>query len=363
MKLLVIEDNSTLAQTIVAGLTQQNYVVDLAEDGETGLDNALAYDYDLILLDINLPHLDSISLCRRLRQAGNTSPIVLLSASTTTQDMVAGLDAGADDYIIKPCPVEGLAARVRALLRRNREASTPTLQWGNLEINPSTCEVTCQEQPLRLSPKEYGLLYLLMSSPTRIFSQDYIIEKLWAFGDPPNRETVKAHIKGLRRKLNQAGAGDIIETVYGFGYRLKDLCELQMASSTLNPILERFMAMRQMEYLILNPDLTILESSANAKRFCDFPEKLAIGKSVTTSFPELIGLDDILLDVLAKKKEDFRLEGVARSHNPQRPEYINIYSMNVDNQLFILFEDVSSEMSWKQTVTQQENETYLLLGF
>jgi len=363
MKLLVIEDNQTLAKTIVAGLTQQNYVVDLAYDGETGLDNALAYNYDLILLDINLPHLDSISLCRRLRQAGNTSPIVLLSASAATQDMVAGLDAGADDYIIKPCPVEGLAARIRALLRRNRDASTPTLQWGNLEIDPSTCEVTCQGQPLRLSPKEYSLLYLLMSSPTRIFSQDYIIEKLWTFGDPPNRETVKAHVKGLRRKLKKAGVGDIIETVYGFGYRLKDLCELQTASSPLNPILERFVAMRQMEYLILNPDLTIREISDQAHKFCDFPEKLTIGQSVCISFPELIGLDDILLDVLAGKTEDFRLEGVARSHNPQRPEYIDIYSMNVDNQLFLLFEDVSPEMSWRQTVTQQENETYLLLGF
>jgi hypothetical protein len=121
--------------------------------------------------------------------------------------------------------------------------------------------------------------------------------------------------------------------------------------------------MRQMEYLILNPDLTIREISDQAHKFCDFPEKLTLGKSVCISFPELIGLDDILLDVWAGKTEDFRLEGVARSHNPQRPEYIDIYSMNVDNQLFLLFEDVSHQMSWKQTVTQQENETYLLLGF
>ncbi|TAD80237.1 MAG: response regulator [Oscillatoriales cyanobacterium] len=221
MRFLLVEDDPTISHTLGAALAEQFYVVDVAEDGQEGLDYTRSFTYDLVILDVSLPRLDGLSLCRQLRREKYTGPILLLTARGETEDKVRGLDAGADDYVVKPCTVPELMARVRALLRRQRSADAPVLEWGFLRLDPSSGQVTYRDRPVKLSPKEYSLLELLLRHPRRLFSRSAILEHLWSLGDFPGEETVKAHIKGLRRKLSLAGARDVVETVYGMGYRLR----------------------------------------------------------------------------------------------------------------------------------------------
>ncbi|MCW6034972.1 response regulator [Spirulina subsalsa FACHB-351] len=220
MRLLLVEDDEIQAQAIHQALTQQGYVVDLAVDGETGWDFVQAFTYDLILLDISLPKLDGISLCRRIRQQNLTVPILLLTARDDSQDKVQGLDAGADDYVVKPCTPPELFARLRALLRRRSVAGALLLEWGDLCLDPSSHNVTYQEEFLSLSPKEYGLLELFLRNPKRVLTHSTILEHLWSFDDPPTEATIRAHMKRLRRKLKNVGIDEIIQTIYGVGYRL-----------------------------------------------------------------------------------------------------------------------------------------------
>jgi len=234
MRILLVEDDAEIALAVAAVLNKQNYVVDVAANGEAGWEFAVACDYDLIVLDVMLPKLDGISLCRKLRQEGGCRmPILLLTARDTATDKVMGLDAGADDYLVKPFDFQEFIARLRALLRRGNSPLPPILQWGSLHLDPSTCEVTYGSQVLSLTPKEYGVLELFLRNQQRVFSRSAIIDHLWSFDDPPEEATIKSHIKGLRQKLKAAGAStDLIETVYGLGYRLKALsdeekCQIQ----------------------------------------------------------------------------------------------------------------------------------------
>ncbi|XGV97810.1 MAG: response regulator [Leptolyngbya sp. BL-A-14] len=228
MRILLVDDDALLTQTLASYLITQHYVVDVAMDGEAGWSYAQAANYDLILLDIDLPKLDGVRLCQTLRQAKYTMPILLLTAQGDSADKVLGLDAGADDYLVKPCTTEELSARIRALLRRQHTAM-PVLQWGELLLDPCTCEVVYQKQVLPLSPKEYGLLELFLRNPQRVFSSSSILEHLWGF-DAPGEETIRTHIKRLRRKLKAAGVDEIIDTIYGMGYRLKALTEPEPAT-------------------------------------------------------------------------------------------------------------------------------------
>jgi DNA-binding response OmpR family regulator len=225
MRILLIEDDDLLAQAVATYLTKQNYVVDIAADGEVGWELVNVCNYDLILLDIVLPKLDGISLCRQLRQSGYQMLILLLTAKDTRTDKVIGLDAGADDYVVKPFDFEELSARIRALLRRGNTSLPPVLEWGALRLDPSTCEVTYADISLNLTAKEFSLLDLFLRNNQRIFSRSAIVDQLWsAEKDPPEENTIKSHIKSLRQKLKAAGANyDFIETVYGMGYRLKSL--------------------------------------------------------------------------------------------------------------------------------------------
>lgn len=216
-----------LAQALAADLTKQRYVVDIAANGEEGWNFIEAAAYDLVVLDISLPKLDGISLCQRIRLQGHTVPILLLTAKDQSRDKVRGLDAGADDYLVKPCTLEEFCARIRALLRRGDRPEVPTLEWGELHLDPNTCEVSYQQKPCPLSSKEHGLLELFLRNPRRVFSSGAILEHLWTFGETPGEETVRAHIKRLRRKLKAVGADDVIETIHGMGYRLKPLPEEQ----------------------------------------------------------------------------------------------------------------------------------------
>ncbi|MCF4965973.1 response regulator [Nostoc sp. CMAA1605] len=221
MKILIVEDDELNASALSVVLANQNYVVELATDGNSAWDLVETYDYDLILLDVILPKLDGISLCRQIRASGRQMPILLLTGCDSGHEKAIGLDAGADDYVVKPFDQEELVARIRALLRRGGTVSQPILECGNLRLDPSSCEVTYRQELLSLTPKEYALLELFLRNHRRVFSCSMILEHLWSYEDTPSEEAVRTHIKGLRMKLRNAGVpGDLIETVYGIGYRL-----------------------------------------------------------------------------------------------------------------------------------------------
>lgn len=222
MRILLVEDDAGFAEALAEALSDQWYVVDVASDGEAGWMQAQAMDYDLMLLDVMLPKLDGISLCQRLRAKGYSNPILMITARDTSYDKVSGLDAGADDYVVKPIDLPELLARVRALLRRGMSSTSPVLEWGGLKLDPSTYDVSYDNKPLRLTPKEYALLELFLRSGRRVLSRSLLIEHIWSLESPPTEDTVKAHVKSLRNKLKTVGAPhDLIETVHGLGYRLK----------------------------------------------------------------------------------------------------------------------------------------------
>ncbi|MGF1938466.1 MAG: response regulator [Nostoc sp. ChiQUE02] len=226
MKILVVEDDELNASALTAVLTNQNYAVEVATDGDAAWDFIQTYDYDLILLDIVLPKLDGISLCRQIRSSGLQMPILLLTGRDSSHEKAIGLDAGADDYVVKPFDQEELIARIRALLRRKGVTSQPVLEYGKLQLDPSSCEVIYAGNLLPLTPKEFALLELFLRNTRRVFSCGMILEHLWSYEDTPQEEAVRTHIKGLRQKLKAVGAAsDLVETVYGIGYRLKPLEE------------------------------------------------------------------------------------------------------------------------------------------
>ncbi len=222
MRLLLVEDDIQLAESLTEVLEAQHYVVDTVKDGEAGWCQIQLMDYDLTLLDVTLPYLDGIQLCQRLRSRGYELPVLMLTARDTSQDKVRGLDSGADAYMVKPFDLSELLAQIRALLRRGSSQSPIALIWENLSLNPDTYEVSYNKQPLRLTPKEFSILELLMRNGRRVLSRSFILESLWSMKSPPDEETVKAHIKSLRNKLKAAGAPKtLIETVHGMGYRLQ----------------------------------------------------------------------------------------------------------------------------------------------
>jgi DNA-binding response OmpR family regulator/HPt (histidine-containing phosphotransfer) domain-containing protein len=230
MRILLVEDDEAIVEVVTAILDAQHYVVDVATDGEAGWELVEAFPYDLVLLDIILPKLDGIAFCRKLRNQKNQVLVMLLTARDTTTDKLIGLDAGADDYLVKPFDVQELAARIRALLRRGSTVAPSVLSCGNLRLDPSACEVTHNGEILRFSRKEYLLLELFLRQQHRVFSRSAIVDQIWSFSeDPPNEDTVKSHIKSIRRKLSAVGVDDLIETLYGQGYRINP------AYSSANP--------------------------------------------------------------------------------------------------------------------------------
>lgn len=222
MRILLIEDDERIAEPLVEYLIYQYHVVDRAQDGITGWEHALATPYDLILLDLMLPRLDGITLCRRLRASGCKALILMLTAKDTTTDKIIGLDAGADDYLVKPFKIQELAARIRALARRSPDIQPPVLTCGNFQLDPSTHQVTYAGKLLSLTPKEYMLLEVFLRNPTRVFTRSELLNKLWEFEDILGEETIKTHLTNLRRKIKEAGSGsDSIKNVYGIGYCLQ----------------------------------------------------------------------------------------------------------------------------------------------
>jgi DNA-binding response OmpR family regulator/HPt (histidine-containing phosphotransfer) domain-containing protein len=233
MRVLVVEDDPSIAELIEAILYQENYAVDLATDGQIGLELSDSYEYDLILLDVSLPRRDGISICQEIRSRGSQVPIMLLTALDSPVDRARGLNAGADDYLGKPFdPVEFLA-RIHALLRRSSNIPTPILTWGELQLDPLSATVTYADRSVAVTPKEYAMLELFLRNSKRVFSCNAILEHLWSYDEAPSEEAIRTHIKGIRQKLKKAGATtDYVETVYGIGYRLKPLQSADNSAQT-----------------------------------------------------------------------------------------------------------------------------------
>ncbi|MEL6927217.1 MAG: response regulator [Cyanobacteria bacterium J06600_6] len=222
MRILLVDDDEQLMEVLASKLVEQRYAVDIANTGEMGWEFVLLFNFDLVVLDWMLPDIDGVKLCRQIRVEGYTMPILLLTARDRQNDKVLGLDAGADDYVVKPFDFDELTARIRALLRREINVASPILEWGDLHLDPKAHEVYHRQQLLPLTPKEYGMIELFMRHPQQVFSPGAIINNLWAGEDPPGEEAVRTHIKGLRQKLKAVGmAKDTVKTVYGVGYRLK----------------------------------------------------------------------------------------------------------------------------------------------
>jgi len=224
MRILLVEDDVSVATVLQKVLTNEHYAVDVASDGHAGWQFVSSSHYDLVVLDVVLPKLDGLAFCQRLRECAYNMPVLLVTALDSSTKKIAGLNAGADDYITKPFEIEELLARVRALLRRVQTSVLLTLKWGGLYLQSNSREVTYAKTRLNLTPKEYALLELFLRNSAQVFSRRSILDNLWSHSEAPGEETVTSHIKGLRRKLSQAGAPTgFIETVYGVGYRLNPL--------------------------------------------------------------------------------------------------------------------------------------------
>ncbi|MBD2110626.1 MULTISPECIES: response regulator [Cyanophyceae] len=225
MKILLVEDDPSTRELLVFHLTAARYTVEQAADGIIAQELAALWSYDLILLDINVPRLDGLSLCRHLREQEVSTPILMLTAQAGDADVITGLDAGADDYVTKPFEVSQVLARIRALLRRGARAATiPSLVWGHLCLNPTLAQVTYSGQAVPLTPKEYSLLELFLHHPQRVFSRSAILDHLWTIDDSPTEGAVTNLVKDLRNRLKRSGVVEsVIQTVYGLGYRLRDL--------------------------------------------------------------------------------------------------------------------------------------------
>jgi len=222
MKILVVEDDPLIQRSLREMVEAWGYACDEAADGELAWEMLRLCRYDLLLLDLNLPRLDGLSLCRRLRAASGQQPLVLmLTARDTNADRVVGLDDGADDYMVKPFDPDVLRARVQALLRRADRPVTTRLCWGALVLNRDGHGASYRDQPLTLTATEHRLLETLLQARGATCSKEGLLQSAWNWLDSPGSETVRTHIKNLRAKLAAAGAPlDLVETVYGVGFRM-----------------------------------------------------------------------------------------------------------------------------------------------
>jgi DNA-binding response OmpR family regulator len=220
MRLLIVEDEPGIANFVRQGLTEAGYAVDLARNGREGLDFALAADYDVLVLDIMLPQMDGLMLLRELRGRGDKTPALMLTARDTVDDRVQGLDAGADDYLVKPFAFPELLARVRALLRRPPLQVGTTLQVGDLQMNTATREVRRDGRRLSLSPREYAVLEYLMRHSNQVLTRTQIGEHVWNFDFYNQSNVVDVYIGYLRRKMEQGEEPPLLHTVRGVGYRI-----------------------------------------------------------------------------------------------------------------------------------------------
>jgi len=221
MRILIIEDERDLANALARGLRQEGYAVDIATNGMEGLELGEIYEYDLVVLDLNLPKLDGLEVCQRFRSNKPELLILILTARSRLEDRVMGLDQGADDYLIKPFHFEELAARIRALLRRDLRVREPILEVGDLRLDPARRIAWQKKQPLSLTKKEFAILEYLMRHAGEVVSQEELIEHVWNEDVNLFTASVRVHVHSLRRKLgDNPDSPHYIETITGSGYRL-----------------------------------------------------------------------------------------------------------------------------------------------
>ena len=222
MRILLIEDDIAISRLLKEGLEDESYAVDVAHDGSEGYRTAVADEYDVIILDIMLPGMNGYEVCRALRNNGNKTPILMLTARDAERDIVEGLDTGADDYLAKPFSFDVLLARIRALLRRPNEKLEEILQVGDLKLDPSLKKVTRASQEINLTAKEYGVLEYLMRNKGKVLSKEQIISHVWDFDADVLPNNVELFIMFLRRKIDKPFKSKLIHTVSGFGYKLEE---------------------------------------------------------------------------------------------------------------------------------------------
>lgn len=222
MKILIVEDEHLIANALKKGLEQEHYIVDLAFDGLEGYDLASSGDYDIVLLDLMLPKMDGLEICRQLRWQQIHIPVLMLTAKSQLEDKIKGLNCGADDYLTKPFAFEELLARIRALTRRPQNATTEILAAGDLSLNLSTYEIIRQNKPISLSSKEYSLLECLMRHANKILTKDQLIQHVWSYESDILPNTVEVYIRNLRQKIDKGFNKKLIKTVRGFGYKISD---------------------------------------------------------------------------------------------------------------------------------------------
>jgi DNA-binding response OmpR family regulator/HPt (histidine-containing phosphotransfer) domain-containing protein len=232
MKILLVDDDAALTEVLSKHLLDNNFVVDVVSDGEAGWTYGSTFEYDLFLLDLRMPKLNGLELCQRFREEEFTTPIILLTSEHNSQTKVQCLEAGADDYVVKPIDLPELIARIRALLRRAQSTPLPILSWGDLLLNSGTCEVFYDGNPVQLTTKEYELLEMFLRDSQHVFSSEEILDKLWSSEEFPVEATVRSHIRRLRQKLTKMGApSQLIATVHGRGYYLKPITGKQTTTA------------------------------------------------------------------------------------------------------------------------------------
>jgi len=222
MKILVIEDEKRITSFIRKGLQYEGYTVDIAFDGATGFSKAQDESFDLIVLDVMLPEMDGVRLCAQLRDKGLATPVIMLTAKDSVDDRVKGLDAGADDYLVKPFSFKELLARIRSLLRRGEAVKQTILQVDDLVLDPASREVKRGERLIELSRKEYGLLEYLMRNPNQVLTRTMIAEHVWNYDFDSFTNTIDVYIRYLRKKVDVGEGKKLIKTVRGVGYKISD---------------------------------------------------------------------------------------------------------------------------------------------
>ncbi|HET7789786.1 MAG TPA: response regulator transcription factor [Gemmatimonadales bacterium] len=221
MKVLVVEDDRKVASFIEQGLREEGYAVDIAPDGDEATMLAHVYEYDLLVLDVMLPKKTGLQVAGELRREGRKTPILMLTARDTTEDVVRGLDAGADDYLTKPFKFDELLARVRALVRRGGAERTELLNYGPIELDRLKHKVKVGGKTLDLTPKEFHLLQHFLLRPEEVVRRTDLLEKVWDMHFDPESNVVDVHVGNLRRKLQSASGANLIHTVRGVGFRLQ----------------------------------------------------------------------------------------------------------------------------------------------
>ncbi|ATR84131.1 DNA-binding response regulator [Pseudomonas sp. FFUP_PS_473] len=218
MRLLLIEDDVSLGEGIYQALSRDGYTTDWIKDGSSALHSLLSETFDLAILDLGLPRMDGLEVLRRLRSSGSNLPVLILTARDATEDRIAGLDAGADDYLVKPFDLAELKARLRALMRRSAGRAQLRIEHAGISLDPVSHQVTYLGQPVSLTPKEYQLLYELLSPPGRVMTRERLTQLLYGWNDEAESNTLEVHIHHLRKKLSS----DLIRTIRGVGYLVQE---------------------------------------------------------------------------------------------------------------------------------------------